>query len=83
MSGADSPINIPYTMIKKIEPLVDGAAVGIFDDAYNEMLKIISDNIFSEYLRGIERAEKEAKEAAASTLLKPAQRATGSCCLVM
>ena len=83
MSGADSPINIPHTMIKKVEPLVDGAAVDIFDDAYNEVLKIISDNLFSDYLRNLERDEKDAKETTVSASPRPTPTAAGSCCLLM
>lgn len=79
--GADTPVNLPYTMVQKVEKRLEECDADIFDEGHNEILQVISDNIFGHYLRQIEREQELAKEAAAAE--PPPPKESGGCCLLM
>uniref|UniRef100_A0A7S2G9E6 RGS domain-containing protein n=1 Tax=Haptolina brevifila TaxID=156173 RepID=A0A7S2G9E6_9EUKA len=84
--AAETPVNISDTLIKKIEPKIKTADAEVFELAYNEVLQIISDNLFSHYLKAIEHAKKESeakKKEEADGASAPAPPSSGGCCLLM
>jgi len=84
--SAETPINISDTLIKKCEPKVQTADPEAFELPYNEVLQIISDNLFAHYMKAIEHAEKEKKQAEEAAAEAPAPAPppeSGGCCLLM
>jgi len=80
--GADSPVNIPDTMIRQVEnDLKTGPVTDfVFEQAAQEVAQVIADNLFSHYLKAIEQAEEE-KQAPAPAVAPPPQGGGGCCVL--
>jgi hypothetical protein len=86
MPGSDLPVNLPDTMTKNIEKRYEEAPPDLFDESLDELLQVISDNIFDRYLQEADK-EKAAKEAAAKAAANDKKAAappnSGGCCTVM
>ena len=81
MAGADLPINIPDSQTQKIEKNYEKHEPELFDDAYQELLQVISDNIFDRYIQELDRHSKVETKRPASPLAKAAE--SGGCCVLM
>jgi len=81
--GADSPVNIPDTMIRQVETdLKEGPVTDfVFEQAAQEVAQVIADNLFQHYLKEVERAEEEKKQAPAPVAAPPPQ-SSGGCCVL-
>ena len=82
-AGCDAPVNLPDLMIKKMRPKIEAAEPDAFDAGYQEMLKIVSDNLFAHYLREVQKAEeRKAEEAAQAPAPAALPKTGGGCCVV-
>lgn len=84
MSGCDSPVNLPDTQLKAIQKGMDSPSPLIFKKSYEEVVKLLSDNVYAKYLEML----KEDADAAASAASAPGSRAgsnngdPGGCCIL-
>jgi hypothetical protein len=84
--GADNKVNVPDSMVKKLEATMakEPAAPDMFEVCANEIMQIISDNIYSLFLKQ-QKQEAEAVEAAkqaAEAAKKAAPPSGGGCCAI-
>jgi hypothetical protein len=82
MPGADMPINIPDTMSQKIIKKWEKAEEDLFEEANQEVLKVITDNIFNDFLAEMDKAAKAA-EAPPPAEAKTPPPPSGGCCVLM
>jgi len=82
LPGCDAPVNLPDHMIQKMKKKIDTAEADAFELGYQELLLVISNNIYTHYLA--EEAKLKEKEAADAASAAPAAlpKQTGGCCLV-
>ena len=81
MSGCDSPVNIPDTQLKAIQKGMESPSPLIFKKSYEEVVKLLSDNVYANYLEMLK------EEAAASAAMAPGSRVgnkngPGGCCIL-
>jgi hypothetical protein len=87
-AGADYPVNVPDTMTKHVEKLMGkddfNAPPELFEACHNEILQVLSDNIFLIFTRMRQEAEaKKAEEAEARRAAAEAAKKGGGCCVLM
>jgi len=84
-AGSDSPVNLPHTMLKKVEDKLaaDNFEPDLFDVCNDEVMQVIADNLFSHYMRAVEAEENTTPEEAAAAAPPPPPAGGGGCCLVM
>jgi len=85
-AGADKKVNVPDTMVKKVEATMakDPAAADMFEVCSGEIIQVISDNIFSQYLKLQKQQEEEQKAAAEAAAAEkpPPPKDSGGCCVI-
>lgn len=85
MAGCDTPVNLPHTMIQKVEANLSKCEPELFEACLQETLQVISDNIYTLYLKDVEK-QKEADAAKAKANAAKTASASGGgggCCLLM
>ena len=55
----------------------------LYEECLQEVLQIMSDNIFTHFLKNVEKAEERAKEEAAAKAAAAKASSGGGCCLLM
>ena len=55
----------------------------LFEDAYQELLNVIQQNIYGEYLKELDKHTAAAAPQPAPGPAKPPAAASGGCCLLM
>lgn len=83
MAGADLPVNIPDSMSQAIEKNMAKYPADLFEDAYQELLNVIQQNIYGEYLKELDKHAAAAAPQPAPGPAKPPPAASGGCCLLM
>ena len=83
MPGADTPVNVSDQLIKPVKQGLDEAKPDLFEAAYQEVLQVLCDNIYSHYLKMEEeaRAEEVRVEDKPDGQKKPPS--AGGCCEIM
>jgi len=84
-AGSDSPVNLPHTMLKKVEDKLaeNHFDPDLFDVCNDEVMQVIADNLFAHYLRSVEAEEDKKKAEQAAAQPPPPPASGGGCCLVM
>jgi len=82
-AGADTPVNIADNLIKETKPKALAAEPDAFEVAYDEVLRIISDNLFAHFMKALECEEARKAMEAVSSAPPPAPPSSGRCCLLM
>jgi CRP-like cAMP-binding protein len=60
MPGADMPINIPEAMAQQIAQKWENAEADLFEEVNEEVLKVICDDVFDEYITEVDKAANTA-----------------------
>ena len=79
-SGCDSPVNIPDTQLKAIQKKIDEPTDTIFKKSYEEGLKLISDNIYTNYLEMQAADQQQLRRVSAAVV--PAKVKGAACCVI-
>ena len=93
VAGADSPVNVPDTMIKHVERDLGSSKPDLFDETYDEVLQVCAHNLFAHFMPRMQEREeaaakekeREAKKAAAAKPKAHTEQGGGGggCCLLM
>ena len=85
--GADLPVNLPDTMSRRIELELPKSEAGLFDAAVQELLKIIAENVFGEFLEVCDREAAKKRDQGGPggqpKPPKPPEAGAGGCCAMM
>jgi len=83
-AGCDSPVNIPDTQLKAIQKIADAPTPTIFKKSYEECVKLLSDNVYANYLTLKEEKAAAASAPAPTDIAKAAAKGGGGggCCVI-
>ena len=84
MSGCDSPVNIPDSQLKAIQKGMESPSPLIFKKSYEEVVKLLSDNVYANYLEMLKEDAAAAALAASASVSRVGGKkgGPGGCCIL-